>query len=68
MDNWWSNGNNQIAFSRGAKGFFAVNKAGYDMNENLYTGLPDGSYCNVVSGDFYDGTCAGKFDSESISL
>lgn len=59
VENWWTNNNNQIAFSRGSKGFFAINKAGYDMNENLYTGLQDGSYCNVVSGDFYDGKCAG---------
>lgn len=59
MENWWDNNDNQIAFSRGAKGFFALNKAGYDMDVNLYTGLPDGSYCNIIAGDFYDEKCAG---------
>nr|XP_039258180.1 alpha-amylase-like isoform X1 [Styela clava] len=58
--NWWTNGNNQIAFSRGNKGFIAINKAGYDMSEYLNTGLADGSYCNVIEGDYYDGKCAGE--------
>merc|ERR1719376_118285 len=57
--NWWTNSNNQIAFSRGNKAFLAINKAGYDMNENLQTGLPGGSYCNVISGDVTSDGCTG---------
>lgn len=51
VDNWWSNGGNQIAFSRGDSGFVAINKEGYSMNQTLQTGMPAGEYCNVVYGE-----------------
>uniref|UniRef100_H2Z2M5 Alpha-amylase n=1 Tax=Ciona savignyi TaxID=51511 RepID=H2Z2M5_CIOSA len=60
MANWWDNGNNQIAFSRGNKAFLAINKAGYTMNENLNTGMPAGDYCNVNSGDYENNQCTGQ--------
>ena len=60
MSNWWSNGDNQIAFSRGNKGFLAINKASYTLNKSLQTGLPSGSYCNVISGNFGDSGCTGN--------
>lgn len=60
MTNWWSNGDNQISFSRGNKGFLAINKASYTLNKSLQTGLPSGSYCNVISGNFGDSGCTGK--------
>ena len=51
MYNWWDNGNNQIAFSRGNKAFIAINNDGYYMDETLQTGLPSGSYCDIISGN-----------------
>jgi len=51
VSNWWTNGDNQIAFSRGNKAFLAINKAGYNLNEYLQTGLPGGDYCNVNAAD-----------------
>jgi alpha-amylase len=41
---------NQIAFSRGAKGFVAINNDGAAWNASLQTSLPAGTYCNVTQG------------------
>ena len=49
--NWWSNGNNAIAFSRGRKGFVVVNKEPSLLSRSFQTGLPRGSYCDVVAGE-----------------
>lgn len=46
--NWWDNGNNQIAFGRGNKGFIVFNNEDYDMNQWLTTGLPAGVYCKYI--------------------
>ncbi|KAK3867221.1 hypothetical protein Pcinc_027299 [Petrolisthes cinctipes] len=35
MNDWWDNGNNQIAFCRGDRGFIAINNEGYDLKETL---------------------------------
>lgn len=48
VNQWWDNGNNQIAFSRGAKGFVAINREGNDLTRAFSTGLPDGDYRNVA--------------------
>lgn len=32
VENWWDNGLNQIAFSRGNKGFIAINAEGRDLD------------------------------------
>jgi len=45
-ENYWNNGN-AVAFSRGNKGFFAMAKGG-SMDETLQTGLPAGTYCNLI--------------------
>ncbi|BBM01747.1 alpha amylase C-terminal domain-containing protein [Microbulbifer sp. GL-2] len=51
MDNWWDNGNNQIAFGRGNKGFVLINNESSSLRQTLYTGMPAGEYCNVLAGD-----------------
>nr|APU94147.1 alpha-amylase [Sinonovacula constricta] len=40
--------NNEVAFSRGNKGFFAMAKNGH-MDKTLQTGLPAGDYCNLIT-------------------
>src|SRR4051794_3065186 len=55
VGNWWSDGSNQIAFSRGASGWVAINKEGGTLSRTFATGLPAGSYCDVVHGDFSGG-------------
>ncbi|EPX63502.1 Alpha-amylase [Cystobacter fuscus DSM 2262] len=60
VSNWWDNGNNQIAFARAGKGFVVVNREGGALNRSFATSLPAGTYCNVLSGDFNNGTCTGS--------
>ena len=36
VEHWWDNGNNQIAWARGNKGFIAINNDNYDLNLNNY--------------------------------
>ncbi|CAG9766805.1 unnamed protein product [Ceutorhynchus assimilis] len=59
LNNWWTGGDNQIAFSRGDKGLIAISING-DINSNIPTGLPDGTYCDVISGSYENGSCSGK--------
>ena len=59
VQNWYDNGDNFIAFSRGNKAFFALNQQGYTVNENVQTGLPSGTYCDVISGDPTGSGCTG---------
>ena len=59
VDNWWSNGKNQIAFSRGDKGFLVINKEDTTLDRNFQTGMAGGRYCNVIEGDFVNGNCTG---------
>ncbi|MDO8344327.1 MAG: carbohydrate-binding module family 20 domain-containing protein [Cellvibrio sp.] len=59
LSNWWDNGSNQIAFGRGSRGFVVINGQNNNMSVTLQTGLAAGSYCDVVNGDFVNGTCTG---------
>lgn len=56
---WWSNGDQQIAFCRGNKGFIAFTNYG-DINQSLQTCLPAGIYCDVITGELLNGACTGK--------
>jgi alpha-amylase len=61
VENWYDNWSNQIAFSRGKKGFIAFNgQHNVDMKVWLTTGLPEGVYCDVISGSKIDNECTGK--------
>lgn len=49
VDNFQRGNSNQIAFSRGGSAFIALNRENYNTwNANLQTGLPAGTYCNVI--------------------
>ena len=58
VTNWWDNGNNQIAFGRGSKGFVAINNETGNLVASLQTGLPAGEYCNILAGNDY---CSGAY-------
>jgi len=60
VQNWWDNGNNQIAFSRGSKAFIAINNDDNGLDQWLQTGLPQGQYCDIMSGNLEQGRCTGK--------
>jgi alpha-amylase len=60
VNNWWDNGSNQIAFSRGNRGFIAFNgQFGVDLNVRLFTGLPSGTYCDIATGSRVGSSCTG---------
>lgn len=60
VTNWWDNGGNAIAFSRGSKGFIAINNEGYGVSERFQTGLPAGDYCDVISCEGNRPPCGGS--------
>lgn len=57
--NWWSDGSNEIAFSRGSKGFVVINNESAAGTRTFATGLPAGKYCDVVNGSYANGSCSG---------
>ncbi|GIL30382.1 alpha-amylase [Actinocatenispora comari] len=59
VTNWWDDGSSRIAFGRGGKGFVAINNETGTMTETLQTGLPAGTYCDVVHGAASGGGCTG---------
>lgn len=57
--NWWDDGSNAIAFSRGGKGWVAVNNEGAAVDRTFTTGLPAGVYCDLIHGSVSGGGCTG---------
>ncbi|NXA49128.1 AMYP amylase, partial [Nothocercus julius] len=57
FSNWWDNNSNQIAFGRGNKGFIVFNNDDWYLNVTLQTGLPAGTYCDVISGQKKGDSC-----------
>jgi alpha-amylase len=56
---WWDNGANAIAFSRGDKGFVAINNETVSLAATVATGLPAGTYCDRLTGGLAVTACAG---------
>jgi alpha-amylase len=54
----------QIAFGRGGKGFVAINNSGSSWSKTFKTGLPAGSYCDIIH-DADSGSCATKITVDS---
>lgn len=61
VGNWWDNGNNAIAFGRGAKAYVAINHEGTSLTRTFQTGLPAGTYCDVQSNTGVTVNAAGQF-------
>jgi alpha-amylase len=59
ITNWWDNGANAIAFSRGDKGFVAINRENSPLATSIQTGLPAGTYCDRITGGVAGAACAG---------
>jgi alpha-amylase len=60
VTNWWSNGNNAIAFGRGSKGYVAINHESGPITQTFQTSLPAGTYCDVQHADpTSGGGCSG---------
>lgn len=64
---WWDNGGNQIGFCRGHKGMVIFNNDQHALEATFLTCLPEGTYCDVISGKKVGRKCTGKtisIDSE----
>jgi alpha-amylase len=58
--NWWDNGNNAIAFSRGGTAWIGINNSADAVTSTFSTGLEAGTYCDVIHGDAdSSGACGG---------
>ena len=57
--NWWDDGQNLIAFSRGNRGWVSLNNDPVAHTQTFSTGLAKGTYCNLISGKLTAGSCSG---------
>lgn len=57
--NWWDNDANAIAFSRGDKGFVAINRESGTVTQSVATPLAPGTYCDLLTGGKVGGACVG---------
>jgi alpha-amylase len=57
--NWYTDGANLIAFSRGADAWIAVNNGSAAATRTFATGLPAGTYCDIIHGSYGGGSCSG---------
>ena len=64
--NWVTGSSNQIAFSRGSVGFVALNNDSTGWTNTFQTGLPAGTYCNVVNGTLNTAGTACSADSVTV--
>jgi alpha-amylase len=65
---FWDNGASQIAFARGDRGFVAINMDATTLSETLVTGLAEGRYCDVLSGDFDSDQTGSSCTGTSITV
>jgi alpha-amylase len=59
IGHWWDNGANAIAFSRGDRGFVAINREATVVTAAVPTGLAAGTYCDRLTGGLAGAACAG---------
>jgi alpha-amylase len=57
--NWYDDGVNLIAFSRGNRGWIAINNEANAISRTFATGLRGGTYCDLIHSSDIDGPCAG---------
>jgi len=57
---WWDNGAHAIAFSRGDRGFVALNLEDSTVAVDAASPLAPGTYCDVLTGGLEAGACVGR--------
>jgi len=60
ITDWWDNGGNAIAFSRGDRGFVAISREDATVAVEAATPLAPGTYCDLLTGGATAGRCAGR--------
>ncbi|MET9498912.1 carbohydrate-binding module family 20 domain-containing protein [Streptomyces sp. NPDC006552] len=61
VTDWWDDGDDRIAFGRGAKAYVAINHESSSLTRTFQTSLPAGDYCDVQSGKGVTVSAAGQF-------
>ena len=64
QSNWFTShphtdGNNRLAFGRGGLGFVVLNNETSAWTSTFDTGMPAGTYCDVISGELVNNSCTG---------
>ncbi len=59
VNHWWDDGADAIAFSRGGRGFVAINRESTTVTATVPTGLAPGTYCDLLTGGRGAVACAG---------
>jgi alpha-amylase len=59
VNHWWDDGANAIVFSRGDKGFVAINRDATALDTSVTTGMAPGTYCDLLTGGKTGSSCAG---------
>ncbi len=59
VNHWWDDGANAIAFSRGNRGFVAINREDTTVAATIATGVPPGTYCDLLTGGLVGAACVG---------
>lgn len=67
VNSWWDDGANAIAFSRGSKGFVAINRNGTAVSASVQTGLAAGTYCDRLTGGRVGTTCRGTTATVAVN-
>ncbi len=49
VNHWWDNGASAIAFSRGSKGFVAINNGATGLDTTVTTGMVTGTYLDLLT-------------------
>ncbi len=60
LDRAWDSGGDAVAFSRGDKGFVAINNGSASVSATITTGLAGGTYCDILSGAKFGVSCTGQ--------
>ena len=59
VTNWYDDAVNLIAFSRGHKAWISINNESTPQTHTFATGLPRGTYCDIIHGNVSHGHCSG---------
>jgi alpha-amylase len=59
VTNFGSDGTNMIWFARGTDAWIAVNNESSPQTHTVTTGMPDGTYCDIIHGNAANGGCTG---------
>jgi len=59
VTNWWTDGDDQIAFGRGNAGYVVINHSASTLSRRFQTSLPAGTYCDVSDAPPTASGCAG---------